>query len=123
MQISEIVTQEKKSRKRCASHVHISHLIHSLEVSRRLAGKGHELYESHQARVTEGSNCGVIMEAHNLNWTKSGNSNAAGTVHSATMSNSHETKNGILQHGLYRDISQAPSTSGVHGPQKQVSYG
>ncbi|BAT77690.1 hypothetical protein LR48_Vigan09g031600 [Vigna angularis] len=116
---SEIVTQEKKSRKRCASHVHISHLIRSLEVSRGLAGKGHELYESHQARVPEGSNCGVIMEAHNLNWKKSGNSNAAGTVHSATMSNSRETKNGIVQHGLYHDISQAPSTSGVHGPQKQ----
>ncbi|QCE16686.1 uncharacterized protein LOC114195913 isoform X2 [Vigna unguiculata] len=117
--ISEIVIQEKKSRKRCASHVHISHIIRSLEVSRRLAGKGHELYESHQARLPEGSNCGVIMEAHNLNWTKSGNSNAAGTVHSAAISNSRETKNGILHHGLYHDISRAPSTSGLHGPKKQ----
>ncbi|KAK7352249.1 hypothetical protein VNO80_17668 [Phaseolus coccineus] len=117
--ISETVIHGKKSRKRCAAHVHISHLIRSLEVSRRLVGKGHELYESHQARVHEGSKCGVLMEAHNLNWMKSGNSNAAGTVHSATMSNSRETKNGILQHGLYHDISQATPTPGVHGPQKQ----
>jgi len=124
MQISEIVIHGKKSRKRCAAHVYISHLIRSLEVSRRLVGKGHdELYESHQARVHEGSKCGVLMEARNLNWMRSGNNNAAGTVHSAAMSNSRETKNGILQHGLYHDISQALPTPGVHGPQKQVSYG
>ncbi|TKY75247.1 hypothetical protein E2542_SST04014 [Spatholobus suberectus] len=55
--ISEIVVH-KKSWKRCAAHVHISHLIRNLEVSKR-------------------------------------------------------------QHGHYHDISQAPLTPGVYGPQKQ----
>ncbi|CAJ1973219.1 unnamed protein product [Sphenostylis stenocarpa] len=117
--ISEIVIHNKKPWKSCSAHVHISHLIRSLEESKRQVGKGHELYESHQARGHEGSKCGLLMEALNLNWMRSGNSNASGTVHSATKSNSRETKNGILQHSLYHDISQISSTPGVHGPQKQ----
>ncbi|RDX93621.1 hypothetical protein CR513_24085, partial [Mucuna pruriens] len=117
--ISEIVSH-KKSWKRCAAHVHISHLIRSLEVSKRQVGKEHELYdECHQMRAHQGSKCGVLMEAQDLNWLRSGNSSATGTVHSATTSNSRETKNGILQHGLYHHISQAPPTPGVYGPQKQ----
>ncbi|TKY45517.1 hypothetical protein E2542_SST30517 [Spatholobus suberectus] len=116
--ISEIVVH-KKSWKRCAAHVHISHLIRNLEVSKRQVGKEHELNECHQMRVHQGSKCGVLMDAHNLNWMRSGNSPATGTVHSPTTSNSRETKNGLLQHGHYHDISQAPLTPGVYGPQKQ----
>ncbi|XP_020208127.1 uncharacterized protein LOC109793068 [Cajanus cajan] len=105
--ISDIVTH-KKAWKKCAAHVHISHLIRSLEVSKRKVDKEHELYESHQMRVHHGTKCGVLMEAQNLNWTKSGNSSATGAVHSATTSASRETKNGILHHGLYHDISLSP---------------
>ncbi|KAL3022627.1 hypothetical protein AAZX31_04G023700 [Glycine max] len=116
--ISEIITH-KKSWKRCAAHVHISHLIRSLEVSKRQVGKEHELCP--QTRVHQGSKCGVLTQAHNLNWMRSGNSHATRTVYSATTSNSRETKNGILQHGLYHEKSQAPPTPGVYDPQKQCS--
>ncbi|KAH1244253.1 hypothetical protein GmHk_06G014925 [Glycine max] len=111
--ISEIITH-KKSWKRCAAHVHISHLIRSLEVSKRQAGKEHELFP--QTIVHQGSKCGVLTKAHNLNWMRSGNSHATQTVYSATTSNSRETKNGILQHDLYHE---APPTPGVYDPQKQ----
>ncbi|KAK7409914.1 hypothetical protein VNO78_00314 [Psophocarpus tetragonolobus] len=114
--ISEIITH-KKSWKRCAAHVHISHLIRNLEVSKRQVGKQYEL--CHQTGVHQGSKCGIQMEAQNMNWMRSGNSYATGTVNSATTSNSRDTKNGILQHDLYRDISQAPPTPELYGTQKQ----
>lgn len=115
MQISETVIH-KKTRKRCAVHVHISHLVRNLEASKGQVGKDHE--QCHQTRVHEGSKCGVLMEARNLNWMRSGNNSTTGTVHSAT-------KNGIIQHSHYHDISQAPPQPGVlYGPlHKQVSYG
>ncbi|KAG5147287.1 hypothetical protein JHK82_014168 [Glycine max] len=78
------------------------------------AGKEHELFP--QTIVHQGSKCGVLTKAHNLNWMRSGNSHATQTVYSATTSNSRETKNGILQHDLYHE---APPTPGVYDPQKQ----
>ncbi|XP_061373300.1 uncharacterized protein LOC133315650 [Gastrolobium bilobum] len=117
--IAEIVFQ-KKSWKRCAAHVHISHLIRSLEVPKRQVAKEPELYECHQMRGHQGSKCGTLMEVHDLNGMRNGNSSASGTVHSATTRNSHETKSGILlQQCHYHDISQAPPTPGAYGQQKQ----
>ncbi|XP_027353828.1 uncharacterized protein LOC113864389 isoform X2 [Abrus precatorius] len=113
--ISEIVIH-KKSRKRCAAHVHISHLIRSLEMPKGHVGKEPELYECHQSRVQQGSKCEVLMEPQNLNWMRTGNSSAAETA----QSNNHETKNGILQQqGHYHDITQTPATPLVYGPHKQ----
>lgn len=111
--ISETVIH-KKTRKRCAVHVHISHLIRNLEASKGQVGKDHE--QCHQTRVHQGSKCGVLMEAHNSNWMRSGNNSTTGTVHSAT-------KNGIIQHSHYHDISQAPPQPGVlYGPQHNQSF-
>lgn len=121
MQISEVGIH-KKSWKRCAAHVHISHLIRSLEVSRRQVTKEPELNECQHMRVHQGSKCGVLMEVHSLNGMRNGISSAAGTVHSATVRNSHETQNGILQQLChYQGMSQDPPTTMVDGPQKQVS--
>lgn len=116
MQISEVVTH-KRSWKRCAAHVHISHLIKSLEVPKKGIIKESELYECHEKRAHEGQNCGVLLEIHSLNRMRNG-------VTSTTVRNPCESKNGILQQQChYSDISQAaPSpTPGVYGPQKQVS--
>ncbi|KAL2346247.1 hypothetical protein Fmac_000247 [Flemingia macrophylla] len=115
--ISEIATQ-KKSWKTCAAHVHISHLIRGLEVSKGQVGKEHELYECHQMRAHQGTKSRVLMEAQNLNWIRNGNSYATVAVRSATTSDSRETKNDILQHGLYLGVSQSPPTPGVYCPQK-----
>ncbi|KAK7351754.1 hypothetical protein VNO77_11425 [Canavalia gladiata] len=117
--ISEVVLH-KNLRKRCAAHVHISHLIRSLEVPKRQMGKKPELYECYQMRVHQGSKCEVQMETHNLNWMRNGNSSAAGIAHSVTTRNFHETKNSILQHrGHYHEISQTSPTPGVYGPHNQ----
>ncbi|KAJ1375206.1 hypothetical protein SESBI_51263, partial [Sesbania bispinosa] len=117
------VAIHKKSWKRCAAHVHISHLIRSLEMPKRQVAKEPELYECHQIREHQGSKCEVQMETHNLSGMRYGNSSAAGTAHSATVRNSHETNNGILQQQCnYHDISQAPPTPGVYGPQKKQNF-
>ncbi|XP_061355831.1 uncharacterized protein LOC133300326 isoform X2 [Gastrolobium bilobum] len=101
----------KRSWKRCAAHVHISHIIRSLEVPKRHVIKEPELYECHQ--MNEGTNCGVLLEVHNLNGMRNG-------VISATVRDPHESKNGILQQQChYRDISQAAPIHGGYGPQKQ----
>ncbi|KAK7310964.1 hypothetical protein RJT34_08782 [Clitoria ternatea] len=111
---------KKKAWKRCAVHVHISHLIRSLDVPKSQAGKEPELYECHQMKAHQGSKCEVPMEAHSLNWMRNENTYAAGTVHSVSMRNSNETKNGVpQQQGHYQDMSQASPTPGVYGPQKQ----
>ncbi|XP_027329660.1 uncharacterized protein LOC113846042 isoform X3 [Abrus precatorius] len=103
----------KRSWKRCAAHVHISHIIQSLEVPKRQVTKESELFECHQMRAHEGSKSGVLLEVHNI--TGMGNG-----IASATVRNPHKSKNVILQQQChYRDISQATPTPGVYGPQKQ----
>ncbi|KAJ1382570.1 hypothetical protein SESBI_44128 [Sesbania bispinosa] len=110
--ISEVVIH-KRSWKRCAAHVHISHIIRSLEAPKRQVIKETELYECHQMRAHEGSKRGVLLEVHNMKGMRNG-------VISATVRNPHESKNGILQQQChYRDISQAAPTPRVYGPQKQ----
>lgn len=113
MQTSEVVIR-RKSWKKCAAHVHISHLIRSLEVPNGQVAKEPD-------RVHHGTDCGVLLETHNLNWMSNRNSSASGIVHSATVRSSHEAKSGTpQQHSRYHDMSQTPAP-GVYGPQKQVS--
>ncbi|TKY57634.1 hypothetical protein E2542_SST14684 [Spatholobus suberectus] len=103
----------KRSWKRCAAHVHISHIINRLEVPKRQVIKETELYECHQMRAHEVSKRGVLLEVHSLNGIKNG-------VTSSTVRNPHESKNIILQQQChYRDISQAVPTPVVYGHQKQ----
>ncbi|XP_019416223.1 PREDICTED: uncharacterized protein LOC109327504 isoform X3 [Lupinus angustifolius] len=114
------VVSYKKSWKSCAAHVHISHLIRSLEVSKGgQVKKEGEVRKPQQMRVQHVSKCGVLKEVDNLNGMRNGISSAAGTVHSSTRS-SNEAKNGIIQQqSYYHDISQAPPTTTVYGPQNQ----
>ncbi|GAU24983.1 hypothetical protein TSUD_312180, partial [Trifolium subterraneum] len=115
----------KKSWKSCAAHVHIGQLIRSLELPKQQVAKEPELYECDKIRVHQGSKCGVLTEAQNSIRTRNGNGFAAGTVHSASLENFPETKNGILQQQQchYLDISlsqsQAPPMPAKYGPQKQ----
>lgn len=104
----------KRSWNRCAAHVHISHIIKKLELSKRQVIKEAELYESHQMRAHEGSKGGVLLDLHSSNGMKNGIT--------STVRNPHESKNIILQQQYhYRDTSKAAPTPVVYVPQKQVS--
>ncbi|XP_057424664.1 uncharacterized protein LOC130718171 isoform X2 [Lotus japonicus] len=113
--ISEVATH-KRSWKRCAAHVHISHYIKSLEVPKGQVIKEPEIYECHQMRAHEGSKHGVLLEVHSLNRMRNG-------VPSATVRNPQESQNCILQQQChYGDISLAAPTTEVYGTQKQQSF-
>ncbi|XP_019414825.1 PREDICTED: uncharacterized protein LOC109326579 isoform X2 [Lupinus angustifolius] len=117
--IPEVVTHTK-SWKSCAAHVHISHLIQSLEVSKGQVKNEANVYKLHQTRVQQGSKCGDLKEVDNLNGMRNGTTSAAGTVHSSTMRSSNEAKNSTLQKQCYyNDISQAPPTPRVYGPHNE----
>ncbi|KAL2319077.1 hypothetical protein Fmac_032953 [Flemingia macrophylla] len=110
---SRKVSIPKRSWKKCAGHVHISHVIKSLEVSKRQVTIETDLFECRQMKAHEGPKQGVIPEVHSLNEMKNG-------VTSSTVGNPHEHKNIILQQQChYGDLSQAAPTPVVSGPQKQ----
>ncbi|XP_027940372.1 uncharacterized protein LOC114194387 isoform X2 [Vigna unguiculata] len=102
----------KRSWKKCAAHIHISHIIKSLEMPKRQVTKETRLFDCHQPRAHEGSKRGVLLQAHSLNGMKNGIT--------STVRNPNESKNIILQQQChYREISQSASTPVVYGPQKQ----
>ncbi|CAJ1972546.1 unnamed protein product [Sphenostylis stenocarpa] len=102
----------KRSWKKCASHIRISHIIKSLEMPKTEVIRETELFECHETTAREGSKRGVLLEAHSLNGMKNGIS--------STVRNPHESKNIILQQqSHYRDISQSAPKPVVYGPQKQ----
>lgn len=100
--ISEPVTTHKRSQKRCATHVYISHTIQTLEVPKQGVFKESKLHECYK----EGSKCGVLFEVHNSNRIRNG---------VTTARNPNESKNGILL-----QQSQAAPTPALYGPQKQT---
>lgn len=105
----------KRSRKRCATHVYISQTIRSLESPKQRVIKESNLHGCHETRASERSKYGVLSEVQNLNRMING------VVTCDTARNPYESKNGILlQQCHYGEISQAASTYGVYGPQKQV---
>ncbi|XP_047174974.1 uncharacterized protein LOC124842516 isoform X2 [Vigna umbellata] len=102
----------KRSWKKCAAHIHISHIIKSLEMPKRQVIKETRLFDCHQQRAHEGSKRGVLLQAHSLNGMKNGVT--------STVTNPNESKNIILQQQChYREISQSAPTPVVYGPQKQ----
>ncbi|XP_014504623.1 uncharacterized protein LOC106764760 isoform X2 [Vigna radiata var. radiata] len=102
----------KRSWKKCAAHIHISHIIKSLEMPKRQVIKETRLFDCHQPRAHEGSKRGVLLQAHSLNGMKNGVT--------STVTNPNESKNIILQQQChYREISQSAPTPVVYGPQKQ----
>ncbi|GAU26840.1 hypothetical protein TSUD_02420, partial [Trifolium subterraneum] len=99
----------KRLRKRCATHVYISHTIRSIESPKQGVIKESKLHECRETRAPERSNLGLPLEIHNLN-----------EVTCATVRNPNESKNSILlQQCHYGEISQAAPTPGVYGPRKQ----
>ena len=118
MQVSKVI--DKRSWKRCTAHVHISRLILGLQIPN---SKDMFLERPNQMRGREGPKRCVLAEVHELNGIKNEATSAPITCHSATVNNSHESKNGIpLQQHLYNGMSQAVPSTGVYGPQKQVSF-
>ncbi|KAL2964214.1 hypothetical protein AAZX31_17G244200 [Glycine max] len=106
----------KRSWKKCAAHVHISHIIKSLEVPKTQVFKETEFFECHQMREHEGPKRGVLLKVHSSNEMKNGIT--------STVRNPHESKNIILrQQCHYRNISQAAPTPVVqYGHQKQQNF-
>lgn len=105
----------KRSCKRCATHVYISHAIRSLESPKQKVIKESNLRGCHETGASERSKYRVLSEVQNLNRMING------VVTCDTVRNPNESKNGILlQQCHYGEISQAASTSGVYGHQKQV---
>ncbi|KAI5392785.1 uncharacterized protein LOC127093466 isoform X3 [Lathyrus oleraceus] len=105
----------KRSRKRCATHVYISHTIRCLEVSKQGAIKESKLHECNEMRVPDGSKREASLEIHNVNGMRNG-------AICTTARNTNESKNGsstLLQQCHYGEISQATPTPGVYDPQKQ----
>lgn len=104
----------KRSCKRCATHVYISHAIRSLESPKQKVIKESNLRGCHETGASERSKYRVLSEVQNLNRMING------VVTCDTVRNPNESKNGILlQQCHYGEISQAASTSGVYGHQKQ----
>lgn len=115
MQISEVAIH-KRSWKRCAAHVYISHIIQSFEAPNKGVSKESKLNERHEMRTHEGSKRGALSEVHNLNGMRNG-------VTCATVRNHHESKSGILLQQMqchYSNMSHAAPRP-VCDPQKQVS--
>ncbi|KAF7829574.1 uncharacterized protein G2W53_011907 [Senna tora] len=110
--ISEVVIH-KSPWKRCAAHVHIGHLIQSLQVP----NTGMLMQQPNQSNhnpAQEGPKHESHMEVHDLKGMRNGNFFAPEIVHSATMKNSHETKKRLSHHKL-----QAVPTPGAYDLQKQ----
>ncbi|XP_057721548.1 uncharacterized protein LOC130935697 isoform X2 [Arachis stenosperma] len=123
---SEVATQ--KTWKRCAIHVHISHIIHKLEVLKRgvVVEQQPKLHEFHHQMRShdEGSKNGVLMEVPNFNGMRNNgvtSSSAPVTCQVENLRNPHQSKNGFLQQQChYRDIQHAiPTPFAAYGPQKQ----
>lgn len=122
MQISEVATH-KKSRKRCAVHVHISNLIRSLQVPNDSKDKLMQpSHQTDQLKPNEGSAHGIVIKVENFNRVSSGITSVSGSAHFDTVKDSQESKNSILQQPRrYHDIPQEAPIPDVYGPQKQVS--
>ncbi|CAK8569697.1 unnamed protein product [Lathyrus sativus] len=104
----------KRSRKRCATHVYISHTIRRLEVSKQGAIKESKLHECNEMRVPNGSNREILSEVHNVNGMRN-------RAMRATVRNTNESKNGSIpsQQCHYGEITQTTPTPGVYDSQKQ----
>ncbi|CAI8584255.1 unnamed protein product [Vicia faba] len=104
----------KRLRKRCATHVYISHTIWRSEVAKQGAIKESKLHECNETRVPDGPKREVLSEVLNVNGMRN-------RATYATVRNTNESKNGsiFLQQSHYGAISQTTPTPGVYDPQKQ----
>lgn len=112
----------ENSWKRCATHVHISHLIRIFQMPEN---QERLLLQPNQLKPQEGSKLGVLMAMNNFHGVRkslNGIISPSNLCNSTTEGNSNEAKTGILQHQrLHQDQPQAALASGVYTPQKQVS--
>ncbi|KAF5455775.1 hypothetical protein F2P56_025320 [Juglans regia] len=114
------VTVEKNTWKRCAAHVHISHLI---QISKMPESQERLLLQLNQLRPEEGSNLGFLMATNRFDGVRNslnGVMSSAALCNSTTERISNEAKTDILQpQRLHQDQPQAPLASGVYTQQKQ----
>ncbi|KAE8057239.1 hypothetical protein FH972_013945 [Carpinus fangiana] len=108
------------SRKRCATHVHISRLIRILQMPEN---QERLLLQPNHLKPQEGSKLGVLMAINNFHGVRNslnGIISPTNLCNSTTERNSNEAKIGIVQHQrLHQDQPQAALASGVYTPQKQ----
>lgn len=108
------VTVEKNTWKRCAAHVHISHLI---QIS-KMPESQERLLQLNQLRPEEGSNLGFLMATNRFDGVRNslnGIMSSATLCNSATERSSKEAKTDILQlQSLHEDQP-------LYTQQKQVS--
>jgi hypothetical protein len=120
LQISKVGVNGN-SRKRCATHVHISRLIRILQMPEN---QERLLLQPNHLKPQEGSKLGVLMAINNFHGVRNslnGIISPTNLCNSTTERNSNEAKTGILQHQrLHQDQPQAALASGVYTPQKQV---
>ncbi|XP_041018744.1 uncharacterized protein LOC121260790 isoform X4 [Juglans microcarpa x Juglans regia] len=113
------VTVEKNTWKRCAAHVHISHLI---QISKMPESQERLLLQLNQLRPEEKSNLGFLMATNRFDGVRNSLNDvmsSAALCNSATERISNEAKTDILQpQRLHQDQPQAPA-SGVYTQQKQ----
>ncbi|XP_059459880.1 uncharacterized protein LOC132189248 isoform X3 [Corylus avellana] len=114
------VDVDGNSWKRCATHVHISHLIRILQMPEN---QERLLLQPNHLKPQEGSKLGVLMAINNFHGVRNslnGIISPTNLCNSTTERNSNEAKTGILQHQrLHQDQPQAALASGVYTPQKQ----
>lgn len=115
------VTVEKNTWKRCAAHVHISHLIQSLQMPEN---QGRFLLQSNQLRLQKEPNLGSLMALNSFHGVKNSFNSTifSTTCNSTDERKSNEAKTGILwPQQLHHDQPHAALASEVYTPQKQVS--
>nr|XP_011459115.1 PREDICTED: uncharacterized protein LOC101310091 isoform X2 [Fragaria vesca subsp. vesca] len=115
------VVDGRRSCKKYAVHVYISHLIQSLKSSEN---KDKLMLQPSQMRAHEGSRQGAFLGFNTFTNVKSGFNEAvsSSSISISTAENvSNEAKNGILQHKkLHLDQPSSTLASGVHTSPKQT---
>lgn len=113
LQVTKVVNG-RRSCKKCAAHVYISHLIQSLQISE---SKDKLMLQPNQMRALEGSKQGALLGVNIYKNVKNG----VNEVVSGSSISSSTAKNGTLQHRkLLQDQPLSTLASGPYTSPKQV---
>ncbi|KAE8656445.1 Detected protein of unknown function [Hibiscus syriacus] len=114
------VTMDRKSMKRCATHVYISCLIRNLQMH----NKDSILQQPLQLKPHTGLKQTALLypkDDNNLRNPTNGNLPSSSSGHSATNRNDYEARNGVLQPKMvYQEQTQVASASGRNSSNKQT---
>ncbi|XP_039008830.1 uncharacterized protein LOC120137028 isoform X2 [Hibiscus syriacus] len=111
------VTMDRKSSKRCATHLYISHLIRNLQMH----DKDSILQQPLQLKPHTGLKQTALLypkDGSNLRNPTKGNIPSSSSGHSAINRNDYEARNGVLE--VYQEQTQVASASGRNSSNKQT---